>query len=113
MFSGLSTNAAPGASVAQPQRQSSIQQLAAQRAASLDKSADPLSILGLPQAPQAPMGQGLSAQRGSSPAPTPSYQGKTPIQIALQICKFLTTALTVALRLSSGLHLMHMSDTSH
>lgn len=35
-------------------------QLAAQRAASLEKLADPLSSLGIPQAPQAPMGWGTS-----------------------------------------------------
>lgn len=43
------------------------QEIAAQRAASLDKHADPLASIGLPQAHKAPMGQGFSAQRGSSP----------------------------------------------
>lgn len=65
LFSGMSTssrNDAPASQFA-PQ-QPTPQQLASQRTASLEKQADPLASIGLPQASQAPMGQGSSALRG-------------------------------------------------
>jgi len=71
MFAGVSTG--PGSSGGRPSP--SAHRLAAQRGASAEKQADPLAGVGLPQTQIAPMGQGLSAQRGSSPTPPAGFSG--------------------------------------
>ena len=98
MFAGLSSSdrdnshmqatASQAPASSGPRRPLSSLQLAPQKSAHLDRLADPLASVGLPQPQHAPMGQGFSAQRGA-PAGT-SMQGKRPnlfsISKALQRC---------------------------
>lgn len=60
MFSGLTSASSNGSA-----RQPTAQEIASHRSSSIEKHADPLASIGLPQAQQAPMGQGSSAQRGA------------------------------------------------